>query len=303
VFNGQITIKISTDGKILVIGQLNFAADNLSISSRLYADLSKIAAGEAKILLLTKVPDQINLLTIGGSLQFGFMDVLGNNVDFKMVQDQAALPTQGLAGPGIAAEIGFSAINNLRYIDVTLPDLGSNYVISPLSVTDEAAEIQIETGDVALDSLAAPTHLSGNTYRYWLTGTGSGDVTYSYLDQSWAYTNTDTYAEAFFASGDIDPSTDVAFENVPTATLVVGPYIDIRFIAELGGEVTAYTLIAYAATGQVPFQLSRKGDTDSDPDTPIAIRDGALYMGRDVIRYFVERDPLDVDQNTLEAGD
>jgi hypothetical protein len=42
VFNGQVAIKISTDGKILVIGQLNFAADNLSMSGRLYANLTKI---------------------------------------------------------------------------------------------------------------------------------------------------------------------------------------------------------------------------------------------------------------------
>ena len=34
VFNGQVTVKISTDGKILIIGKLNFAADNISISGR-----------------------------------------------------------------------------------------------------------------------------------------------------------------------------------------------------------------------------------------------------------------------------
>ena len=42
VFNGQIILKISTDGKILIVGKLNFAADNLSVSGRLYADLSKV---------------------------------------------------------------------------------------------------------------------------------------------------------------------------------------------------------------------------------------------------------------------
>ena len=43
VFNGQVIVKISTDGKFLIIGKLNFAADNISISGRLYADLSKVA--------------------------------------------------------------------------------------------------------------------------------------------------------------------------------------------------------------------------------------------------------------------
>ena len=45
VFNGQVILKISTDGKLLIIGKLNFAADNISISGRLYADLSKLATG------------------------------------------------------------------------------------------------------------------------------------------------------------------------------------------------------------------------------------------------------------------
>ena len=40
VFNGLVTIKISTDGKFLISGQLNFADNNLSLSGRLYADLS-----------------------------------------------------------------------------------------------------------------------------------------------------------------------------------------------------------------------------------------------------------------------
>ena len=40
-FNGEIILRFSTDGKILIVGKLNFAADNLSISGRLYADLSK----------------------------------------------------------------------------------------------------------------------------------------------------------------------------------------------------------------------------------------------------------------------
>jgi hypothetical protein len=66
VFNGEIILRISTDGKILVIGKLNFAADNLSITGRLYADLSKIAAGEATILFLADIPDQVQLLTIDG---------------------------------------------------------------------------------------------------------------------------------------------------------------------------------------------------------------------------------------------
>ena len=48
VFNGQVTVKISTDGKLLIVGKLNFADDNISISGRLYADLSKVATGQRR---------------------------------------------------------------------------------------------------------------------------------------------------------------------------------------------------------------------------------------------------------------
>ena len=39
VFNAQVIIKISTDGKFLIVGKLNFANDSISISGKLYADL------------------------------------------------------------------------------------------------------------------------------------------------------------------------------------------------------------------------------------------------------------------------
>ena len=47
-FNGQVIVKISTDGKFLIGGKLNFAADQISLSAKLYADLSKIATGTVK---------------------------------------------------------------------------------------------------------------------------------------------------------------------------------------------------------------------------------------------------------------
>ncbi|HEX6657898.1 MAG TPA: hypothetical protein VF065_07440, partial [Ilumatobacter sp.] len=52
VFNGQVIIKFSTDGKILVVGKLNFAADNISVSGRLYADLSRVSSGDVTVLFL-----------------------------------------------------------------------------------------------------------------------------------------------------------------------------------------------------------------------------------------------------------
>ncbi len=66
LFNGQVTVEFSTDGKFLVIGKLNFADNQLSISGKLYADLSRVASGSVTVLFLANIPDQVQLLTIDG---------------------------------------------------------------------------------------------------------------------------------------------------------------------------------------------------------------------------------------------
>ena len=92
VFNGIVTVKISTDGKFLIAGQLNFAADNISISAKLYADLSKVANGEVAILFLADVPDQVRVLTLYGRLKMGFRNPSGQEVLFVAPADAPLVP-------------------------------------------------------------------------------------------------------------------------------------------------------------------------------------------------------------------
>src|SRR3954454_639396 len=92
IFNGQVTVKISTDGKILIIGTLNFAHDLISISGRLYADLSKISSGNATVLFLADIPDQVRLLTIYGKLKMGFTNASGQEVTFDVVDAPTSTP-------------------------------------------------------------------------------------------------------------------------------------------------------------------------------------------------------------------
>ena len=84
VFNGRVTIMISTDGKFMIHGQLNFADDNLSISGRLYADLSRVASGDVTILFLADIPDQVQILTLYGKIKMGFSDSSGQEVTFTV---------------------------------------------------------------------------------------------------------------------------------------------------------------------------------------------------------------------------
>ena len=95
-----MTIKISTDGKFLIIGKLNFADDNLSISGRLYADLSRVTSGDVTVLFLADIPDQVQLLTLYGKLKMGFRDASGQEVTFTVPTEPAA-PTGGATGPTV----------------------------------------------------------------------------------------------------------------------------------------------------------------------------------------------------------
>ena len=93
-------MKISTDGKILIIGQLNFAADNLSISGRLYADLSKVTQGDVTVLFLADVPDQVRVLTLYGKLQMGFRNAAGRGGRVRRPRRAAGEPDgRASAGP------------------------------------------------------------------------------------------------------------------------------------------------------------------------------------------------------------
>src|SRR5207302_838541 len=58
LFNGQVTVMFSTDGKFMIEGKLNFFAGSLSISGKLYADLSNVTSGKVTVLFLADIPDQ-----------------------------------------------------------------------------------------------------------------------------------------------------------------------------------------------------------------------------------------------------
>ncbi|MCU1583368.1 MAG: hypothetical protein JWO01_2756, partial [Microbacteriaceae bacterium] len=129
VFNGQVTVKISTDGKILIVGTLNFASDKLSISGRLYADLSKVASGTVVVLFLADFPDQVRLLTLYGKLKMGFRNSSGQEVTFDVVDGldpiaTGTAPQIDLGAPttnGGTVDVGVvnGATGSTKYLDVS----------------------------------------------------------------------------------------------------------------------------------------------------------------------------------------
>jgi carbon monoxide dehydrogenase subunit G len=105
VFNGVVTVEISTDGKLLVIGTLNFADNHLSMSGRLYADFSHISQGSVTVLFLADIPDQVRVLTFYGKLKMGFKNAQGQDVAFTVPDSTPSSPTATLAGPRDAGTV------------------------------------------------------------------------------------------------------------------------------------------------------------------------------------------------------
>ena len=126
VFNGRVTIMISTDGKFMIHGQLNFADNNLSISGRLYADLSRVSSGNVVILFLADIPDQIQILTLYGKIKMGFKDATGQDVSFT-VPDEGGTSTGGSTTPVV--EVVTPASGNVDVAVLrTILDSGDQYL-------------------------------------------------------------------------------------------------------------------------------------------------------------------------------
>ena len=85
-------VKISTDGKFLIVGKLNFAADNISISGRLYADLSKVAERLGDRAVPGRRPRPGPAADDLRQAQDGLQNAVGRGVAFDVVNLPPATP-------------------------------------------------------------------------------------------------------------------------------------------------------------------------------------------------------------------
>ena len=141
LFNAQATVMISTDGKFLIDGQLNFADNKISLSGKLYADLSQVSSGSVTVLFLADIPDQVKLLTIFGKLQMGFENASGQQVSFDVV-DPTVSPTAASSAP--TATVADPAANS-GTVDVEIAD-GSTVDANGVYITDPTSGTVVSTG-------------------------------------------------------------------------------------------------------------------------------------------------------------
>ncbi|HLQ76232.1 MAG TPA: hypothetical protein VK210_02700, partial [Terriglobia bacterium] len=302
-FNGQIIVRFSTDGKFLVIGKLNFAANNLSITGKLYADLSKIASGEATVLFLADIPDQVQLLTIDGKFKMGFRTPNGEEAFFTVVDPQTGRPYARLAGPANGGTVGSGTINGRGYIDVTFPTEAGQIIkdgnpvtvtgtLNAKSILDLAPEFELvvtASDTLRLDVTQAPVQLQGNTFRFWTQGkAASSTLQIIFMRETWSYSSS-SGEELFNQIGVYEDHDNVRQQTTPysqTFSLVNAAYIDVRFVAASGAEFTRAHLEELAALGADNVMTVRKVAAAGGPDPPPLDSIGATFLGDDMIRYY-----------------
>ncbi|MEP7335472.1 MAG: hypothetical protein ABI717_06790, partial [Actinomycetota bacterium] len=221
LFNGQVVIKFSTDGKFLIAGFLNFFDDNLTISGKLYADLSRIASGNATVLFLADIPDQVRFLTIQGKLKMGFRDASGQQVEFAVPQEPAANPIGGLAGPSAGGTVSLGDLNGRGYVDYTYSP-GAGNTLDTASINGDEFTISAPS-TLAIDTTQGPVLISGSTYRYWTRGTyTSGAITLNFVADKWAW---------FDSAG--EHQANVASTATVTVPATAGHhYVDVKLVPQ-----------------------------------------------------------------------
>jgi hypothetical protein len=302
VFNGEIVLRISTDGKILVIGKLNFASGALSITGRLYADLSKIAAGEATVLFLADIPDQVQLLTIDGRFKMGFRDASGAEATFTVVDPRTGKPYVRLIGPSDGGVAGTGTLNGRSYVVVDIPPGPTGAVLNAASVTDLAPEFKLAAGSgLSLDNTQAPVMVDGK-FWYWANGSANGNVNIIWLKETWSYTASDGQ-DAFYAGGAFQDAEgvwqDEAANTVNVPSFMI-PYVDVRLVPSTTGEIDDATLQSFAASGVTLFRKEQSGDVEISRLNPAANSNQKSWisLGGGKVRLFF--DPLDSDG--IKAG-
>ena len=165
VFSGRVQIKISTDGKFLIVGQLRFLDGLITMSAKVYADLSKIAEGAATILFLADIPDDPKILTLHGKFQMGFRDAAGNEVQFDMTDEvpntvnvirpgaSVIDPAAGAADAGVINGTGHLQ-DGRQYIDVEFSaPAGTALDLASILDTDGEFTLTVNNTPVTVDGV------------------------------------------------------------------------------------------------------------------------------------------------------
>ncbi|MEE8308732.1 MAG: hypothetical protein V3R81_15810, partial [Gammaproteobacteria bacterium] len=247
-------VQLATDGKLSLAGDLVFLEGLFVIPVRLFVDISNIGKGEFVMLFIADnipvtaqgpYPIPIGLLRIMGGFKMGLKNLDGTVIDFDEYLpgglETSILPEAVLVSPAAGDNIGPSAFNDRKYIDVTYIAYDGN-AIDSASILDADPEFALTLPDgtivnvdgTPLSAVDLPGELGEGVYRYLLPDslTGEpGEYQINYIAGSW---------QDDAATPNTNEAGTVSFDVVvPTADLV-SPKPDGRIdrtLINLAGEI------------------------------------------------------------------
>ena len=289
LFNGQVTVEISTDGKILIIGTLNFADNNLSISGRLYADLSQISLGRGDGALPRRRPRPgPRPDALRASCRWASRTPPATTSRSRCPDLPPASPTATLAGPRDGGTISPGELNGRGYIDVSFA-VPTGEPLDDSSITDLAPEFTISASsgaDHARHDAGAGADRRARTYRYWTTGAlQAGDsVVLHFVDNKWQY---------FDSSGNATPNSGQADFTLPSTATIGRHYIDVNLTPSGSNTVNAATvdggeICARRLRHHRPHLERREADEYQRQHLPL-LRDRDVHAARSRARHLHRR--------------
>ncbi|HMJ90340.1 MAG TPA: hypothetical protein VK530_11010, partial [Candidatus Acidoferrum sp.] len=232
-----------------------------------------------------------------------FRNPQGEEVAFQVVDPQTGQPYARIAGPNNGGVIGLGTINGRGYLDVTLPESSGQLLkdgqtidvtgaLSTASVTDLAPEFALNpVSGLVLDNNQPPVHLQGNVFRYWTNGIATtATVEITFLKETWSYqaSNGEELFNQVGAAEDADGNTQTPAGSTLQISPVIARYIDIKFVAAAGSEITDEQLQALAdADPSGIFDILRRDGDNLLPGPSIG---DAVALGNGTVRYFFTGD-------------
>ena len=291
-FNGQVELRLSTDGKFLATGKLNFFDGALSTDAKLYANLSDIAQGNASVLLLADIPDEFRFLVIEGKFQMQFQDDAGQSMEFDFADpDDSLLPVAHLARPTDGSTVGLEMFRGRGYLDVSYRAKNGR-TIDGDSVTDTDAEFSLQLSDGTMLTIGdTPTLVSDPganpaTYRYpYSLPAGAelvpGEVEIEFIEGSFADSDAqtngaETKIKTFqLAVPEADLSLPTNGGQIDLRVLNSAGYITVRFRTTPGATLDLDSLLDGAAEIQLSGAAAQNVMLNG---APTQIDDSALFQ-------------------------
>jgi hypothetical protein len=259
-FNGRVELRLSTDGKLFASGLFRFMNNRLVVSGKMYADLSQVAKGNAKVLFLGEAPvledkPDLKFLVLKGKFEMRFFGANGQQLNFG--DPGSEKPAANTVNPGSGAVVSLKKLTDQGYIDVSFQPGAKPLDLE--SITDAESEFLLELPDgTTVDITDVPEHVATATephvYRYQLPPELElvpGEYKVRFPEGAFKGTDNKENAEEeesfelALAEGTL--STPKAGAQIDILTLNSGGFLTMRFIPLPGAELDPASITDAAA--------------------------------------------------------